>query len=184
MLKKDTWIQTYLGKKFYPFYPTEDSIEIEDIAHALSNSCRYTGHCKEFYSVSEHSVLVSYILPKNLQLIGLLHDASEAYISDISSPVKQFLEFYKKTEEKIQNKIFQKYNCKFSSLDWSKVMLADLSVLCKEKSILMKNGFDWGLSKTPIADVKIMCLSPREAKEIFLSRFNQLIEERNEDNSL
>lgn len=81
------WIQTFTGKKFYPLSPQIEDICIEDIAHALSNVCRYAGHCRDFYSVAQHCVMVSDWMP-SMKLEGLMHDASEAYLGDISRPLK------------------------------------------------------------------------------------------------
>src|SRR4051812_23383484 len=98
----EPYIETVSGKKIYFNEPTEDMFDIKDIAHALSMNCRYTGHCSRFYSVAEHSVHVSNLLKgTSLELAGLLHDASEAYITDIASPIKQFLPDYLMMEDKL-----------------------------------------------------------------------------------
>ena len=88
-----SWLQTYTGKKFYPFDPREEEVDILDIAHALSQLCRFGGHTKEFYSVAEHCVLVSMCCPSEVKLLGLLHDAAEAYqiISVDQSDSDEFL---------------------------------------------------------------------------------------------
>jgi len=95
------WHQTYTGKKFWPLDPHPDEICIEDIAHALSLLCRFGGHCKEFYSVAQHSVLganelfweykenntdADYI---SFAIHFLLHDATEAYLCDLPRPIKR-----------------------------------------------------------------------------------------------
>ncbi len=82
-----SWIQTYTGRKVNPLSMSASDVRIEDIAHALAMTCRFTGHCPHFYSVAQHSVLVS----QNCQvhkLWGLLHDAAEAYCADLARPVK------------------------------------------------------------------------------------------------
>ena len=84
------WIQTMSGVIFYPLDPRPEEIRIEDIAHALSHQCRFAGHCREFYSVAEHSVRVSRELPQEFMLWGLLHDASEAYLVDLPRPIKRW----------------------------------------------------------------------------------------------
>jgi len=82
------FITTYTGKKFHYLNPSLGEVDIIDIAHHLSLKCRFIGACKQFYSVAEHCVRVSYILSPELQLSGLLHDATEAYIPDIPRPIK------------------------------------------------------------------------------------------------
>ena len=82
-LRNGSWLQTYTGIQFWPLDPRPEEIDIQDIAHALSLLCRFNGHCQRFYSVAEHSVHVSTILAPEFGLWGLLHDAAEAYLSDI-----------------------------------------------------------------------------------------------------
>lgn len=86
-----TFIETYTGKKYFFASPTPDSIDIKDIAHALSRICRFTGHVNSFYSVASHSLLVASLVPPEIKLQALLHDATEAYVGDVSSPLKQLL---------------------------------------------------------------------------------------------
>src|SRR3990167_7144636 len=107
----NTWIQTYTGKRFNLLDPDIDSIDIEDIAHALSMQCRYTGHTLVFYSVAEHSVHVSRITDSSDSLWGLLHDASEAYLGDVASPLKHsgLMQGYIALEERVQAAICQKF---------------------------------------------------------------------------
>jgi hypothetical protein len=84
--RRGGWIRTYTGKKFYPLDPRPEEVDIYDIAHALSNLCRYGGHGDKFYSVAQHSVLVSE--HSGARMWGLLHDAAEAYFCDMAYPVK------------------------------------------------------------------------------------------------
>jgi hypothetical protein len=106
------FIQTFTGKKFWPLDPDPADIDIQDIAHALSLQCRWTGHCREFYSVAQHSCLVSdYSKDKKW---GLLHDASEAYLIDLARPVKkdERMAFYQAAEEKIMVAVAEKFGLK------------------------------------------------------------------------
>ena len=82
------WMQTYTGKVFRPLNSEANKIDILDIAHALSMKCRFNGHCKEFYSVAEHSVRVASIISSPNKLWALLHDAPEAYLPDLLGPIK------------------------------------------------------------------------------------------------
>ena len=79
---------TYSGRRFWPLEPRPQDVDIEDIAHAMSMKCRFTGHAEGFISVAEHSVNVARFLPPKLRLHGLLHDAAEAYLPDIARPIK------------------------------------------------------------------------------------------------
>ena len=79
--RRGDWIQTYLGIQFWPLDPRPEEVMLFDIAHSLSNMCRFTGHCREFYSVAQHSVIVSQNVPREDAAWGLLHDASEAYMT-------------------------------------------------------------------------------------------------------
>lgn len=90
------------GHKFDPSTPEENTYLISDIAHALSKECRYAGHCNGAYSVAQHSVMVSNLVPKKYALIGLMHDATEAYIRDMPKPIKAFLgPAYNELEERV-----------------------------------------------------------------------------------
>jgi len=113
-LGRKNGILTYTNTLFYPLAPEIDEVKIEDIAHALSQMCRANGHFKIFYSVAQHSIHCAQEakargLSKRMQLICLLHDASEAYISDVTRPVKCYLEEYRKIEEHLQAVIYRKF---------------------------------------------------------------------------
>lgn len=81
------WIQTYRGR-FTPLEPRAEDVRIEDIAHQLALTNRFRGATRDPYSVAQHCVLVAEHLPKRLKLAGLMHDAPEAYLGDVSAPVK------------------------------------------------------------------------------------------------
>lgn len=107
--RKGDWIQTYKGRQFWPMDPRPEDVNILDIAHSLSHLCRYTGHCIRFYSVAEHSVLMSRYVKTN-KLWALLHDATEAYLVDVPRPIKPFLIGYKQAELAIQRVIATRFN--------------------------------------------------------------------------
>lgn len=107
-------IYTFSGVSFSPLSPSMDDIRAEDIAHALSYICRANGHFKSFYSVAQHCLscvdeaAARGYSPK-IQLACLLHDASEAFISDITRPVKRELTEYKAIEKRLQDVIYRRF---------------------------------------------------------------------------
>jgi hypothetical protein len=147
MIVEGDYIETASGKLFYFLDPQPDMLDIKDIAHALSMNCRYTGQCSKFYSVAEHSYLVSLLLEgTGYELDGLLHDASEAYIADIASPVKGFLESYKDMEDRIQGAIFNKYSLEYPL--HPAVKHCDTVMLSTEAHYLIPSRGDvWGMWK-------------------------------------
>ncbi|MDO5397936.1 MAG: HAD hydrolase family protein [bacterium] len=108
------YITTFTGKHFTPLAPLEKDIDIRDIAHALSLIIRAGGHYKEFYSVAQHSLHCAYEAMERranprLVLLCLLHDSAEAYIADVTRPVKRNMPDYKAAERRILNAIYKKY---------------------------------------------------------------------------
>lgn len=176
----EPYIETYGGTHFWFLDPTPDMIDIEDIAHALSMQCRYTGHIKHFYSVAEHSVHVSNLARKPFD--GLMHDASEAYITDIASPIKPHLSNYKNLENTIMVAIARKYGFEWPvSPDTKDADAAQLKT--EARHLLRSGGRDW-LSHFPTSRVRGVvphCWSPEQAKMKFLERFYELTEQREEE---
>ena len=172
--KPEPWIQTFSGKKFKPLNADIEDICIKDIAHALSQICRFTGHCKNFYSVAEHSVHVSKNCDPKEALFGLLHDGSEAYLTDVSSPLKRSGKFeaYKKIEKKLQTLIYKKY-CG-GTLEPASVKIADTRMLATEARDLMSPLHqDWIQPAEPYL-FKINGWSNKIAEKKFLDRFHEL----------
>lgn len=144
----EPWIETVSGKKFHFLNPTDDEIDIEDIAYALANQCRFNGHCDRFYSVAEHSVFVSALLPKELQLEGLLHDSAEAYLSDIPTPIKQFLPQFKEMEAVVMAAIIRKFGLKGDIASNHQIKQADLQQLKTEaETMLPSKGAEWSITQ-------------------------------------
>jgi|SRR5690348_2181493 len=175
-----SWTQSYTGKAIYPLNFTVDMIDIEDIAHSLSNQCRYNGHCLSFYSVAQHSVLVARLLkewgePRQVQLTGLLHDAGEAYVSDIVRPLKKALgKVIDDIEEPIIQLIMNKFNGIYPLPDV--VKRADEVLLSTEKRDLMSpEPQSWYLTQAP-ADWKIDPKYPDVSKDMFMAQFAKLAE--------
>ncbi|MBN1945286.1 MAG: hypothetical protein JW797_06385 [Bradymonadales bacterium] len=166
------WIQTYTGKQFYPLDPRPSDIDLVDIAHSLSLQCRFSGHCLQFYSVAEHSVRVSAILPANLALWGLLHDAAEAYLTDLPRPVKGRFPEFRVIEDRLLEVIARHYD-----LVWpmpAEVALADSRLLATEARDLMAVSPEpWGLGVEPL-EGQIQPWLPDRAETAFLARFREI----------
>jgi uncharacterized protein len=175
--RRGDWIQTFTGLVMYPLDPRPDEICIEDIAHALSNLCRFTGHCREFYSVADHSVMVSYACDPKDALWGLLHDAPEAYLADMSRPIKRFSEFgalYQGIENCLMEVIGDKFGLRPGYPAPASVKYADAVLLATEKRDLMQGCYKpWENPAEPLKTV-IRPLYPYDAKQVFLKRFREL----------
>lgn len=171
--RKGDWMCTFSDVRYWPADPRAEEVKIGDIAHALSMLCRYTGHCNKFYSVAEHSVLVSQVVPSEFALIGLLHDAPEAYINDINKPLKSSLPDYNKIERLNWWVIAERFN--LPKIIPDVVHLADMSVMLAEAYVLMPpSARCWNLDAEP-ADVSIFALPPEDAKAAFVSRYFELV---------
>lgn len=166
------WMQTFTGRCFWPLDPRPEEICIDDIAHALSMTCRYGGHCQRFYSVSEHSVLVSRHVPPAFALWGLLHDAAEAYSADIPRPLKRNLPQWKPMEARIMAAVTSRFG--LTPDEPAIVKAIDLAMTGDEQDALMSPcERDWG-SLPPRVGAVIEGLSPEDAKAQFLNRFDYL----------
>ncbi len=173
-------ILTVSGKYFDLLDPRSDDFRIEDIAHALSKICRFTGHCREFYSVAQHSVQVSHTVPRQHALAGLLHDAVEAFIGDVATPLKRLLPMYVEIEKRIEKCINESFGLPAVAPPEIKELIksADLRLLATEKrDLLPPNSGTWGI----IADVEpltypIRAMDPRMAEYAFLARYDEIIQ--------
>ena len=144
-----SWIQTVSGRRLDPLNPEPNVIDFGDIAHALSNLCRFAGHTSSFYSVAQHSVIVSQLVELNhpgnarLRLAGLLHDGSEAYLVDIPRPAKRHMPDYAALERMTQEAVFTRFGLTMDLLDLVKE--ADERALVVEAHSFMGDVSDWGL---------------------------------------
>ena len=171
-MPKGDFIVTHTKRKFYPLDPQPKDICILDIAHALSNICRFTGHCSKFYSVAQHSILVSENVSIKDALWGLLHDASEAYISDVSSPIKKQPEFkqYREIEKNIMIAIASAF-CLPTEIP-NNVKEKDLLLLRTEARDLGLITPEWDIYNMSPLKKTIAPLTPEAAKQRFLDRFD------------
>lgn len=167
------WIRTFTGKRFYPLKPTIEDIDILDIAHALSNQCRFSGHSKFHFSVAQHSVYVSQVVrslggsPTDI-MWGLLHDASEAYLVDLPTPVKRQVVGYNDSEKEVMDVIAKNFNLPEQMPKI--VKMADEIMLATEARDLMGSPTDWNLRTLPAA-FHIIEQSPRQVMKDFVYQF-------------
>lgn len=184
--RKGDWLQTYTGGRFWPLDPRPEEVKLEDIAHALSLVCRFAGHTKHFYSVAQHSVLVSRLFPddSHMALWGLMHDAPEAYIGDITRPLKQYLMTYESGmhrriadhEDAIMEAVAATLNlCPYPN--WDKIKDADNVLLATEARDLMSPlDPDWHkwIKDVPTMPETIEPWSPDMAEVRFIRRYQEL----------
>lgn len=168
------WIQTYSGGCFYPLDPRPSEVEIVDIAHALGMSCRYGGHSLKFYSVAEHAYHVSFHVPPEFGLWGLMHDAAEAYTTDLPRPLKHMIPQWEGIESKIMYAICRRFD--MDTEEPKIVHEIDYRIVSDERAQIMAPCIrQWvASSRLEPLGVEIHCWSPEVAKEMFLERFYDL----------
>lgn len=172
------WIQTFSGLRFDLLDPKPSMICLEDIAHALSLICRFTGHTRRHYSVAQHSVLVAVIAhdsvcgaktQADIFRQGLMHDAAEAYIGDISTPLKRLLPRAKEIEAGIWLAIAKRFRLP-AELD-PIIKAADIRALVTERRDLLGASLQpWDASIEAILPMpaEIRRWSPKESRKMFL----------------
>lgn len=179
----ETYRSTNSGLVFDFANPTEDMIDIEDIAHALSQLCRFTGHCDRFYSVAEHSLIGALIFMERgqdeLAFEFLMHDAHEAYVGDLSTNLKKLCPDFKVVEERVDKLIRKKYY--MQEVIPAEVKRMDVTMLATEKKNLLYNHrfSEWNALK----DVEILeedlvaeGLTIKEVRQLFLDTFDMLMQ--------
>ena len=175
--KRGLWIHTNSGKQFYAFDPSPDMVDINDIANGLSKLCRYAGQCDEFYSVAQHSVIISKFVSPEHALAGLLHDAAEAYLTDIPRPIKHMFNehagnLFSNTESAIFAAVAERFE--ISSEIPEEVHQADYNIVCDEASVLFAEAPEWTKWYHPLG-VHIKPVGWRAARTMFLQRFEELV---------
>lgn len=181
---KGAYMRTFTGEKFYPSHPDKLNVRIEDIAHALSHMNRYCGHLKYFYSVAQHCLIVEEILStdyalelgkmsekiqKKYRLQALLHDASEAYMPDMPSPIKKILPDFKVLEKKLQAHIFKSF--KLPKIEHSLVKEIDAGIRGSEVHCLSDWVEEWTEDKYYY---NIIPMDSRLAEDRFLEKYREL----------
>ena len=163
------------GQYFNFERPDECEFDIEDIACGLANTCRFGGQCPEFYSVAEHSVYVSMLVPEELRWFGLMHDAAEAFIGDMPKPLKEMLPDYKAVEARVEAAVADRFGLPHKMPP--EIKRADIIMLRTEQQQLMRNHdtWHWTFGFEP-AELTIQRLSPADAKVFFLNAVRTILE--------
>lgn len=159
------------GALFNLTCPDADDIDIHDIALSLSRICRFAGKTRDFYSVAEHCVHISRRVPPEAALAALLHDASEAYLGDVTRPLKALLPDYRRIERRVERAIEQAFGVDLH-LDCIKAQDIDMAII-EAHRLMPADKWYWG-SAPDQPRQRIECWHPDEARRRFLERFHEL----------
>lgn len=169
--RKGDFMQTYTGLKFWPVDPRADEVDIRDIAHSLAMQCRYGGHSLRFYSVAEHSVhMARRVSPANA-MWALLHDAAEAYLADVPSPLKRHLPGYKEAEARVMAAVCEHFDLPPEMP--AEVHEADGRILADEIHQNMA-PMEWHMRHTNPLGVELQFWDPGRAEIYFMDTFRRL----------
>lgn len=171
-----SYIRTFSGLKFYPLDPRPEDVRIVDIAHHLSNQCRWAGAVKTFYSVCLHSLHVSMMCHKEHALAALLHDASEAYLCDMPKPAKLGMPEYQGIEDRLQSVIASALGFEYPFTP--EVHQADQAALYLESKYFFEFDRDIPVVEPPRHcnwSYDIVCgATNRQVERWFLDEYNRL----------
>ncbi len=166
------WIQTWSGRRFFPLSPQAEDVFLGDIAHALAFKCRYGGHTIRHYSVAEHSVLLSRLVPGEHALAALFHDAGEAYLPDVFAPIKRYLAGFADIEHRVHAVILEALGLPGGIPpivnDYDKRILRDEAFQC-----FSSMPHPWAFHGDPLG-VQLHFWSPERAQTEFILRYEKL----------
>lgn len=175
----ETSVQSSSGLYLDYANPTADQFTILDLVKGLARECRFSGQTKSFYSVAQHSVLVSLAVPKEYALHALFHDGSEAFLRDIATPLKRLLPDYREMEAKIQAIVHQKVglDAQFEHHVEQAIKTADLAVFAAERQQLMPaDGRAWPCAQeVKPFEVMIEPMGPARAIHYFMERHASIL---------
>lgn len=165
---EDGFFNVHSGRKINLHRPTVDMIDIDDIATALSKICRFGGHTGQFYSVAQHSCLVSMLAPRDLQRAALLHDAAEAYLGDVIKPLKVIIgDIYMNLEDAFEILICEKFNI-------TGEQLREVKYFDKRAVEIEYNYFFKGTDELVRIFGEETCWNHEMAKDLFLYNFKEV----------
>jgi hypothetical protein len=168
-------IETYTGGRFRPFEPRPADVRLLDIAAGLAHTCRFGGHCQQFYSVAQHSLHVSREFDDpRLQLLALFHDAGEAYLGDIPRPIKAELDRMETVEAAIREAVWTAFEVDPpAASEWEQVMAADDRLLAYEADRLLADG-SW-VEASPDLEYELATDSVDGVRDRFCERGEELL---------
>ena len=170
-------IHTFSGVAFDLLNPQPEMIILEDIIHSLSLINRFNGAAKFPYSVAQHSLYVAGLLPPELKLHGLLHDAPEAYVGDMVSPLKKIMTQYKEVEAKISRVVANTFGLSYPAP--AEVKKADLAVLSAERKQVLNPSYGPWYKDFPLAaDIYIEEMPWVQVKDLYSSELQSLLGKR------
>ena len=174
------YLQTVSGRFVNPFDPDPTQLDIGDIARALANVCRFGGHCRSFYSVAQHSVIVSELVEQRGgdvedTFAALMHDATEAYLGDMPHPIKHRSALgaaHREAEADLERAIRERFRIK---PDVPEIKRADRALLATERRAFSAEDWHWPeLEGVEPLDLELTAWPPDEAAERFKARYEQL----------
>lgn len=176
--KDKEWMETYTGCMFSVTMPDLKDINIFDVAHALSYKCRYNGHTRDFFSVSEHCVTLAYLarhhgLPVDVQFQLLMHDAGETYLPDVPRPIKHLFPDLIRIEKVMDGMVRQRFG--LSDLvpkivkEWDSRILRD-----ERRCVMMPSTNVWQIDSLEPLRVQLECWEPRTAETHFLQAYQTI----------
>jgi 5'-deoxynucleotidase YfbR-like HD superfamily hydrolase len=174
------YLQTVSGRWVNPFDPDPDQLDAADIARALANLCRFGGHCRAFYSVAQHSVIVSRLVEQRGgdaedAFAALMHDATEAYLGDMPHPLKHRSPLgaaFKAAEADLELTIRARFRIK---ADVPEIKRADRALLATERRAFSAESWHWPeLEGVEPLDFELTAWSPDDAARAFAERYAEL----------
>jgi 5'-deoxynucleotidase YfbR-like HD superfamily hydrolase len=174
------YLQTVSGRWVNPFDPDPSQLDAGDIARALANQCRFGGHTRVFYSVAQHSVIVSELVEQRggdieEAFAALMHDASEAYLGDMPHPLKHRSPLgaaFKAAEDHLERAIRDRFRIK---PDVAEIKRADRALLATERRTFSAETWHWPeLEGVEPLDLELTAWPPDEAAEAFAQRYAEL----------
>jgi 5'-deoxynucleotidase YfbR-like HD superfamily hydrolase len=174
------FLQTVSGRRVNPFDPEPDQLDAGDIGRALANTCRFGGHSRVFYSVAQHSVIVSELVeqrggdPEEV-FAALMHDATEAYLGDMPHPIKHRSALgaaFKAAEDHLERAIRERFGIR---ADVPEIKRADRALLATERRAFSAEDWHWPeLDGVEPLDLELEAWSPDEAERAFARRYAEL----------